>query len=191
VLYNMLNQFVFVYLGDLLIFPSQLKSTSSVSNSSSSISWRTSCLLKQRCEFYCSTISFLGYAIGTGNIQMDSDKVRAVVDWPQPTSRVQLQHFLGSAHFYRRFIRHCSTLASSFLSTHLSQGSFHMVSNSRPGILKSQVSFHYSSHLNPPGLVPSVRGGCRRLQRRSRGCPVPVFCPGLKAASLHLPFPPS
>ncbi|XP_045080421.1 uncharacterized protein LOC123492194 [Coregonus clupeaformis] len=54
----------------------------------------------------------LRYVIAAGNIQMDSDKVRAVVDWPQPTSRVQLQRFLGFANFFRRFIRGYSTLAA-------------------------------------------------------------------------------
>ncbi|KAM9561826.1 uncharacterized protein ACWYII_025626 [Salvelinus alpinus] len=55
-------------------------------------------------NFYCSIISFLEYIIAAGNIQMDLDKVKAVVEWPQPTSRVQLQRFLVFAHFYRCFI---------------------------------------------------------------------------------------
>lgn len=43
---------------------------------------------------------------------MDPRKVRAVVDWPQPTSRVHLQCFLGFANFYHHFIWGYSTLAS-------------------------------------------------------------------------------
>uniref|UniRef100_A0A4W5LI84 DNA primase subunit 2 n=1 Tax=Hucho hucho TaxID=62062 RepID=A0A4W5LI84_9TELE len=43
---------------------------------------------------------------------MDPGKVRAVVDWPQPTSRVQLQRFLGFGNYYLHFIRGYSTLAS-------------------------------------------------------------------------------
>ena len=43
---------------------------------------------------------------------MDPDKVRVVVDWPQPTFRMQLQCFLGFANFYRCFIQGYSTLAS-------------------------------------------------------------------------------
>jgi hypothetical protein len=44
----------------------------------------------EKCEFHCSTIPFLGYIITAWSVQMDPGKVRAVVDWPQPTSRVQL-----------------------------------------------------------------------------------------------------
>jgi hypothetical protein len=47
-------------------------------------------------------------------MQMDPGTVRKVVDWLQPTSRVQLQRFLGFAHFYHRFIRVYNTLASLF-----------------------------------------------------------------------------
>jgi hypothetical protein len=66
----------------------------------------------EKCEFHRSTISFLGYIIAAGHIQMNPDKLRAVVDWPQPTSRVQLQSFLGFAHFYLRFIRGYNTLSA-------------------------------------------------------------------------------
>ena len=47
---------------------------------------------------------------------MDTEKVKAVVDWLQPTSRVQLQHFMGFAHFYQCFIRGYSTLAAPLLA---------------------------------------------------------------------------
>jgi hypothetical protein len=77
----------------------------------------------EKCGFHHSTISFLGYIIAEGNVQMDPEKVRAVVDWPQPTSRVQLQSFLGFSNFYRSFIRGYSNLAAplSALTSSLSR----------------------------------------------------------------------
>ncbi|KAI3355849.1 hypothetical protein L3Q82_004229 [Scortum barcoo] len=39
-------------------------------------------------------------------------KVSAVASWPTPSSRKQLQRFLGFANFYRRFIRGYSTVAA-------------------------------------------------------------------------------
>lgn len=38
------------------------------------------------CEFHSSTISFLRYVIAAGEIKMDPEKVRAVTEWPTPTS---------------------------------------------------------------------------------------------------------
>jgi hypothetical protein len=58
------------------------------------------------------TIPFLGYIISAGSVQMDPGKVRAVVDWSQPMSRVQLQRFLGFTNLYRSFIQGYSTLVS-------------------------------------------------------------------------------
>ena len=66
----------------------------------------------EKCEFHSSSVSFLGYVIRKGNISMDSAKVSAVTAWPIPDSRKQLQHFLGFANFYRRFIRGYSTVAA-------------------------------------------------------------------------------
>lgn len=43
---------------------------------------------------------------------MDPAKVSAVAEWPVPVNRKKLQHFLGFANFYRRFIRNFSSIAS-------------------------------------------------------------------------------
>ncbi|KAK3520633.1 hypothetical protein QTP70_029421 [Hemibagrus guttatus] len=47
---------------------------------------------------------------------MDVVKVQAVTEWPAPTSVRELQHFLGFANFYRRFIRNYSSVASPLTS---------------------------------------------------------------------------
>ena len=65
----------------------------------------------EKSEFQRSTVAFLGYVIAEGNVQMDPVKVKAVLDGLQPTSRVQLQRFLGFANFYCRFIRGYNSLA--------------------------------------------------------------------------------
>lgn len=42
---------------------------------------------------------------------MDPAKLKAVVEWPTPSSRRELQSFLGFSNFYRRFIRDYSSVA--------------------------------------------------------------------------------
>uniref|UniRef100_A0A3B3BM67 Gypsy retrotransposon integrase-like protein 1 n=1 Tax=Oryzias melastigma TaxID=30732 RepID=A0A3B3BM67_ORYME len=50
--------------------------------------------------------------IESGKVRMDPSKVQAVLDWPKPCNRKQLQRFLGFANFYRRFIRDYSQVAA-------------------------------------------------------------------------------
>lgn len=65
----------------------------------------------EKCEFHQLTISFLGYIISHEGVTMDQDKVKVVVDWPTPLTVNELQQFLGSANFYRCFIRGFSYIA--------------------------------------------------------------------------------
>ena len=61
-----------------------------------------------RDSFPCS---FLGYVMAQWKLQPCPAKIRAGEEWPRPTTRKQLQHFLGFTNFYRRFIRGYSCVA--------------------------------------------------------------------------------
>ena len=65
----------------------------------------------EKCEFHQDTVTFLGYGISPGAIQMDQKKVKAVLEWPVPSNCRKLQRFLGFANFYCRFIRNCMLAA--------------------------------------------------------------------------------
>jgi len=67
------------------------------------------CKLK-KCEFFKSSIEFLGYIISDQGISMCQDKVKAIRDWPRPKAVKEIQQFLGLANFYRRFIKNFSSI---------------------------------------------------------------------------------
>lgn len=76
----------------------------------------------EKCEFHVSTVSFFGFVNSADNIQMDPAKVNAVAEWSVPTSRKEVQGFLGFAHFYRHFIRDLSSVAAilpALISSHI------------------------------------------------------------------------
>ncbi|KAF7640898.1 hypothetical protein LDENG_00006770, partial [Lucifuga dentata] len=113
VLRDMLNRFVFVYLDDILIFSRSREGHVFHVQSVLQRLLENSLYCKaEKCEFHVSSVSFLGFVVAEGSIQMDPEKVSAVTTWPVPGSRKQLQRFLGFANFYRRFVRGFSSIAA-------------------------------------------------------------------------------
>ena len=57
-----------------------------------------------KCEFHTDTVEYLGYILSPDGLVMSKDKVKTVLDWPEPRNVKDIQSFLGFANFYRRFI---------------------------------------------------------------------------------------
>uniref|UniRef100_A0A669CQG4 Gypsy retrotransposon integrase-like protein 1 n=1 Tax=Oreochromis niloticus TaxID=8128 RepID=A0A669CQG4_ORENI len=112
VLRDFINWFVFVYLDDILIFSSsQAEHETQVRLVLQRLLENRLFVKSEKCEFHVATVAFLGYIIERGDLRPDPVKVKAVVNWPEPPNRRQLQRFLGFANFYRRFIRDFSRIA--------------------------------------------------------------------------------
>jgi len=61
-------------------------------------------LKPEKCKFFQKrSVSFLGDVISDQGIGTNPDKVKAVVEWPVPTSAAEVRSFLGLASYYRRF----------------------------------------------------------------------------------------
>lgn len=58
----------------------------------------------EKCDFNKQKIEYLGHFVGNGQLEMDPEKVKAVMDWPAPKNVKEVQQLLGFANFYRRFI---------------------------------------------------------------------------------------
>lgn len=113
ILRDFLNRFVFVYLDDILIFSSSAEEhVFHVRQVLQRLLENKLFVKAEKCEFHVESVAFLGYIIGSGQVKPDPSKIQAVVEWPQPENRKQLQRFLGFANFYRRFIRNYSSVAT-------------------------------------------------------------------------------
>ena len=56
-------------------------------------------------------IPILGVIVGKGQVQMETDKVKAVKKWKTPTKINEVESFLGFANFYKQFIKNFSHIA--------------------------------------------------------------------------------
>lgn len=112
---DFIDHFVFVYLDNILIFSKN--QADHVKQVRLVLQWLLESRLfvkGEKQKFQVQTVSFLGFIVEQGRMRADPAKVRAMVEWPEPKTRKELQRFLGFANFYLRFIRdYCKVVISS------------------------------------------------------------------------------
>ena len=62
-------------------------------------------LRSAKMQFLSKENKFLGHEISAKGIATDSDKIKAVMEWPTPTNVKDLRSFLGYASYYRKFVK--------------------------------------------------------------------------------------
>ena len=67
---------------------------------------RAACLeLKPtKCDLFRQQINYLGHVVSKEGVSTDPDKIKAVTEWPQPTTVTEVRSFLHFMSYYRRFI---------------------------------------------------------------------------------------
>ena len=48
-----------------------------------------------KCEFWLDHVAFLGHVVFKDDIQVDPQKIEAVIDWPRPTTVTEVRSFFG------------------------------------------------------------------------------------------------
>lgn len=62
-------------------------------------------LKPKKCVLFREEVEFLGKTVGRAGISIQPCKIEAVVNWPVPGDRTQLQAFLGFANYHREHLR--------------------------------------------------------------------------------------
>ncbi|GFX58637.1 retrovirus-related Pol polyprotein from transposon 297 [Trichonephila clavipes] len=65
-----------------------------------------------KCKFAREEVLFLGHRIGSGSRSPSDLKIKAITDFPRPTTKTQVRSFLGLVGYYSHYIPNYSTIAS-------------------------------------------------------------------------------
>ena len=107
-----LDQFVVVFIDDILIYSKSLQAHEEHLKIVLQILKEKKLFAKlKKCDFWLDRISFLGHVISKDGISVDPKKVEAVVEWERPTKVSEVRSFLGMAGYYRRFVEGFSLIA--------------------------------------------------------------------------------
>ncbi|GBG59242.1 hypothetical protein CBR_g32258 [Chara braunii] len=109
---SIINYCVIVYMDDILVY------SGSYEGLVQHIEWVLHALRDagfkvalEKCQFFLTTISFLGHVVTDKGLQPEPQKVAAVRDAPMPTTIMQVRAFLGLASYYRRFTKGFAAIA--------------------------------------------------------------------------------
>ncbi|KAL0449380.1 UNVERIFIED_CONTAM: Retrovirus-related Pol polyprotein from transposon [Sesamum latifolium] len=112
VLHGFLDEFVVVYLDDIVVYSGTL---------AEHVEHLQQVLMRLRehelyakvskCSFAQETISFLRHIMERGRIRMDPKKVQAIEEWRPPSDVLDLRSFLDLANYFRRFVKGYSEIA--------------------------------------------------------------------------------
>ena len=65
---------------------------------------------REKCEFCCSSVRYLGFLLDQDGLCPDPNRVTALLNYPMPTNIRQLRGFLGIVNWYERIMKHCAEL---------------------------------------------------------------------------------
>ena len=54
-----------------------------------------------KCEFGKTSLNYLGYIVGGGELKIDPSKVEVIVNLPKPKSATEVRSFLGATQYWR------------------------------------------------------------------------------------------
>ena len=113
VFFDILDKNVIVYLDDILIFTkTEEEHRQILAEVFRRLAHYSLYVKEKKCALFLSQVEFLGHIVTAEGIRVQSGKIDAVKEWPQPRTVTELQQFLGLCNYYRRFIKGYATVAA-------------------------------------------------------------------------------
>jgi len=108
----LIGKCMFIYIDDLIIFSSSLNThITDLQRVFEIIKENGLKINLEKCNFFKESVELLGHTVTIEGISPIPEKTKVIVEWLPPTNVKQLQSFLGSVGYYRKFIANFASLA--------------------------------------------------------------------------------
>jgi hypothetical protein len=64
-----------------------------------------------KCHLLRERVTYLGHVVSASGVSTDPEKIKAVLNWPEPTTSADVKSFMGLCSYYKRFIPDFSAIA--------------------------------------------------------------------------------
>ncbi|KAH1034725.1 hypothetical protein GYH30_054917 [Glycine max] len=107
-----LRKFVLVFFDDILIYSKTMADHEKHLHQVLTVLMSNCFIANQsKCKFGCLQVDYLGHIISGAGVEVDPQKIRCIVDWPEPKNVKGVRGFLGLTGYYRKFIKDYGKLA--------------------------------------------------------------------------------
>ncbi|KAJ4789012.1 polyprotein [Rhynchospora pubera] len=119
-----LRKFILVFFDDILVYSKSFSEHQQHLSVALEVLRKNAMYAKKsKCDIGATQLEYLGHVISAKGVATDPKKIEAMVQWPTPKSVKELRGFLGLTGYYRRFIKHYSSIARP-LTNQLKKNSF-------------------------------------------------------------------
>ena len=110
-------KFAIVYLDDILIYSKNPEEhVEHVRQVLERLSLHSYYAKLKKCDFFKTSIKFLGHIVSAEGVSPDPTKVEIVKTWPTPKTVNDIRAFLGLANYFRKFIHNYSIISAPLVN---------------------------------------------------------------------------
>ena len=113
-------------------------------------------LKPSKCYFVQSEVEYLGYIVSAERLSPNSQKIKAVKEFPTPTNTTVVKAFLGLCNYYRRFVKGFAQIASPLNKLTSKHAKFEWTDHYQEAFEVLKRALISASLLAYPNLVPRV-----------------------------------